>query len=141
MISKENMEKLKALNNENVLDVVEMAVELCKPEKVSVITDNQEDIDYVRQLALKNGEEKKLTMEGHTYHYDSYYDQARDKENTRYLLSEEVDMGLDINWIEKEKGLKEVLSYLDGAMAGHEMLVRFFSLGPTNSHFTIHALQ
>ncbi|MFW5991839.1 MAG: phosphoenolpyruvate carboxykinase (GTP), partial [Halanaerobiaceae bacterium] len=140
-ISEENMRKLEALNNDKVMEVVEMAVDLCKPEKVTVITDDKEDINYVRQLALDNGEEKPLAMEGHTYHFDGPNDQARDKEHTKYLLKEEEDLGLDINSIEREKGIEEVLSYLDGSMKGKEMLVRFFSLGPNKSIFSIPAMQ
>ena len=136
-----NQEKLKNLNNEHIIAKVQEAIKLCKPSKVTVITDSKEDIAYVRELALINGEEAKLKMEGHTIHFDGYYDQARDKGHTRYLLSEEVNWGLGVNYIEKGKGLKEIFSFLDGSMAGKEMLVRFFSLGPTNSIFSLKALQ
>lgn len=140
-IDNKNLEKLKALNNKHMMNYVEKAIELCKPEKVTVITDSKEDINYVRKLALKTGEESELNTKGHTIHYDSFYDQARDKKHTCYLLSEEVDWGMDINWIKKEKGLDEVLSYLDGSMKGKEMLISFFCLGPTKSKFSISALQ
>ncbi|HER24712.1 MAG TPA: phosphoenolpyruvate carboxykinase (GTP) [Candidatus Atribacteria bacterium] len=140
-MDKINLRKLAELNNEKAIKAVEEAIQLCKPAKVTVITDSKEDIDYVRELALRNGEEKTLKMEGHTIHFDGYYDQGRDKVNTRYLLSREVDWGTNINSIEKGKGLKEIVSYLDGSMAGKEMLVRFFSLGPTASVFSLKALQ
>ena len=140
-MDKNNLHKLEELNNQHVVKVVEEAIQLCKPAKATVITDSTEDINYVRELALAIGEEKKLKMEGHTIHFDGYYDQARDKGNTRYLLSEDVNWGLGVNSIEKDKGLKEVYSFLDGSMAGKEMLVRFFSLGPTNSLFSLKALQ
>jgi len=136
-----NQEKLKNLNNEHIIAKVKEAIELCKPAKVTVITDSKEDIAYVRELAINNGEEKKLKMEGHTIHFDGYYDQGRDKQHTKYLLSQDVDWGLGVNSIEKEKGLKEIYSFLEGSMAGKEMLVRFFSLGPTNSIFSLKALQ
>jgi phosphoenolpyruvate carboxykinase (GTP) len=132
-----NQEKLKNLNNEHIIAKVNEAIELCKPAKVTVITDSKEDIAYVRELALINGEEAKLKMEGHTIHFDGYYDQARDKANTRYLLSKDVYWGIKVNSIKKEKGLKEICSFLDGSMAGKEMLVRFFSLGPNNSVFSL----
>jgi len=141
MIDKMNLKKLEKLNNKYVQKKVEEAIKLCKPAKVTIISDSSEDIDYVRKLALDTGEEKKLKMEGHTIHFDGYYDQARDKEHTKYLLSKKVDWGLGINYIEKDKGLNEVHSFLDGSMAGKEMLVRFFSLGPTNSKFSLRALQ
>jgi len=140
-MDKIDLQKLEELNNQHVIKVVEEAIKLCKPAKVTVITDSKEDINYVRELALAIGEEKKLKMEGHTIHFDGYYDQARDKGHTKYLLSEEVNWGLGVNYIEKDKGLKEVNSFLDGSMVGKEMLVRFFSLGPTNSIFSLKALQ
>jgi len=136
-----DLQKLEKLNNQHVIKIVEETIQLCKPAKVTMITDSKEDINYVRELALNNGEEKKLKMEGHTIHFDGYYDQARDKANTRYLLSKDVDWGIKVNSIEKDKGLKEIYSFLDGSMNGKEMLVRFFSLGPNNSVFSLKALQ
>jgi phosphoenolpyruvate carboxykinase (GTP) len=140
-MDKIDLQKLEELNNQHVIKLVEEAIQLCKPAKVVVITDSKEDIAYVRELASINGEEAKLKVEGHTIHFDGYYDQGRDKANTKYLLSKDVDWGIKINSIEKDKGLKEIYSYLDGSMAGKEMLVRFFSLGPTNSVFSLKALQ
>ena len=140
-MDKINQEKLENLNNKHIIAKIEEAIELCKPAKVTVITDSKEDINYVRELALAIGEEAKLKMEGHTIHFDGYYDQARDKKHTKYLLSQDVNWGIEVNSIEKNRGLKEIYSFLDGSMAGKEMLVRFFSLGPTNSLFSLKALQ
>ncbi|MBE3127912.1 MAG: phosphoenolpyruvate carboxykinase (GTP), partial [Candidatus Atribacteria bacterium] len=140
-MDKINLGKLEELNNQYVVNVIQEAIQLCKPLKVTIITDSKEDIAYVRELALNNGEEKKLKRAGHTIHFDGYYDQGRDKANTKYLLSKDADWGIKVNSIEKEKGLKEIYSYLDGIMAGKEMLVRFFSLGPANSILSLKALQ
>ncbi len=140
-MDKNNLEKLEKLNNHYVIDMVEETIQLCKPTKVTAITDSKDDINYVKELAIINGEEKKLNKEGHTIHFDGYYDQGRDKQHTKYLLSQDVDWGLGVNSIEKEKGLKEIYSFLDGSMAGKEMLVKFFSLGPINSIFSLKALQ
>jgi len=141
IIDKINMKKLEALKNAKVMEYVEEAINLCKPAKVTVLTDSAEDIAYIRNLAIKNEEETKLAMEGHTIHFDGINDQARDKAHTKYLLSKEVDWGMNINYIMKDKGLPEVRSYLDGIMAGKEMIISFFCLGPTNSNFAIGALQ
>ncbi|GAI83654.1 unnamed protein product, partial [marine sediment metagenome] len=103
-MDKIDLQKLEELNNQHVIKVVEEAIQLCKPAKVTMITDSKEDIAYVRELALINGEETKLKMEGHTIHFDGYYDQGRDKANTKYLLSKDVDWGIKVNSIEKEKG-------------------------------------
>ena len=140
-INEDGKKKLDALNNEHIEEVIQMAADLCKPDNISIITDSKEDVEYIRNLALKNGEEKPLEMEGHTYHFDGFNDQARDKENTKYLLTGEEEFDLDINSIEREKGLDEILSYLDGSMKGKEMIVRFFSLGPSDSPFSLPAMQ
>ena len=133
--------KLEALNNPKVMEYVEEAIKLCRPAKVTVITDSEEDTNYVRELALKNKEEAPLKLKGHTIHFDSPKDQGRDPAHTKYLLSKEVDWGLKINYILKDEGLPEIRSILDGIMEGKEMLIAFFSLGPTNSPFSLRAMQ
>ena len=133
--------KLEALKNPKVMAYVEEAIKLCRPAKVTVITDSEEDNKYVRELAIKNKEEAPLNMEGHTIHFDSPKDQGRDKAHTSYLLSREVDWGMDINYVLKKDGLPEILSIIDGIMEGKEMLISFFSLGPTNSPFSLRAMQ
>jgi phosphoenolpyruvate carboxykinase (GTP) len=141
VLSPENLRKLEELENPAVLEITEKYLTLLKPQKVTVITDEPEDIRYVRELALRNGEEDRLAMEGHTIHYDGYHDQARDKQNTRVLITPCMKMSRVINTIAREQGLEEVLAIMDGVMAGKEVLVRFFCLGPLNSRFSIPALQ
>ncbi len=141
ILSEEDYQKLVALNNPKVMEIVETYANLCEPAKIKVITDSPEDIAYVRQLALEQKEERPLAMEGHTVHFDGPKDQARDKKNTRVLLPKGKKLSKHINSIDREEGLKEILGYMKGAMKGKIMLVRFFSLGPKNSRFTIPALQ
>lgn len=141
VLDEKNIDKLKKLNNEYVMRIVEKYVNLCRPSKVTVITDSEDDIDYVRKLAVKNGEEVSLATEGHTVHFDGYYDQGRDPANTRILLPKEKKISRYINTIDRERGLEEILALLDGAMKGKELLVCFFCLGPNNSRFSIPALQ
>ncbi|HEA47495.1 MAG TPA: phosphoenolpyruvate carboxykinase (GTP) [bacterium] len=138
---KENYEKLGALNNPELLDFVAKYVEHCNPASLFVRTDSLEDAQYIRNRAKELKEEKSLAIEGHTIHFDGYFDQARDKENTKYLLSPGVSLGSDVNAIDKEKGLEEVHEYLRNIMEKKEMFVCFFSLGPTNSEFSIPAVQ
>jgi phosphoenolpyruvate carboxykinase (GTP) len=136
-----NLAKLEALENPKVMKIVEEYAKLCKPAKVNVLTDSKEDMDYARQLALRYGEEKPLAMKGHTIHFDSSKDLARDVKNTRILLPRGRYMTKHINTIDRDEGLKEVLSLMDGIMKGKEMLVCFFCLGPNSSGFSIPALQ
>jgi phosphoenolpyruvate carboxykinase (GTP) len=106
-----------------------------------VITDKQEDIDYIRELSLKNEEEHKLATLGHTVHWDGYRDQARDKTNTKVLVIPEMKMSKSINTIDREEGLDEVLGLMKSIMQGRECIIRFFALGPLDSKFTLCALQ
>jgi phosphoenolpyruvate carboxykinase (GTP) len=140
-LDSENRRKLEDLGNPSVMEIIEKYLEVLKPAKATVITDDPADIRYIRELALRTGEEQKLAMEGHTIHYDGYHDQARDKANTRVLVTPGMKMSRVINTVAREQGLEEVLGIMDGAMAGKEALVRFFCLGPLGSRFSIPALQ
>lgn len=141
ILNEENLLKLKKLNNPHVEKIVEEYVNLCKPNKVSVITDSFTDIGYIRQQALELGEEKQLAMPGHTVHFDSIYDQGRDKKNTCLLTTPDMKVSKIIDVKDREEGLKEVHAIMEGIMTGKECFVRFFCLGPLNSRFSIAALQ
>ncbi len=65
VLSEENLQKIKVLNNPHVEKIVEEYVTLCKPAKVSVITDSFTDIGYIRQMALDLGEEKSWPCPAH----------------------------------------------------------------------------
>lgn len=140
-LDESNLNKLKALNNKKVIDLANHYIELCKPAKVTVLTDSKEDIEYARQLSLKNKEEFKLKTNGHTYHFDGANDQGRDKKNTCILLPKGKRMTKSIATIDRDEGLKEVFSLMDGIMKGKEMLICFYCLGPTGSKFSIPAMQ
>jgi phosphoenolpyruvate carboxykinase (GTP) len=141
ILGEENRAKLMALGNKHVEGIVEQFASICKPAKISIITDSAEDTAYVRRLSLLNGEEKKLAIAGHTVHFDGYHDQARDKANTKILLPKGKKISKGINAMERDTGLREIFGLLDGIMKGKEMLVRFFCLGPAKSEFSIPALQ
>lgn len=133
--------KLEALNNDEVMEFVACAAELCTPEKIVVCDDSAEDIAWIRQQAIDNKEETPLNIEGHTVHFDGYYDQARKKEVTKYLVPADDTLDSKLNQIEREEGLKEIEDLQRGAYAGRTMYVRFFCLGPIGSIFAIPCLQ
>jgi phosphoenolpyruvate carboxykinase (GTP) len=133
--------KLTALENEKMHAFVAAYIELCNPSSVFVGTDSAEDLEYIREAAIRNSEESRLAMRGHTVHYDGYYDQARDKKNTKILLPKGAKIGKTINTIDREAGYQEVHEILKDIMKGHELYVRFFCLGPLNSEFSIPCLQ
>ena len=140
-LSKEHFQKLISIDNPELHRFVVEYVELCNPDTIFVYADTEEDRAVIRRAAIEAGEERERALEGHTIHFDGYRDQARDKENTRFLLPKGTDLGSNINSIEREGGLQEVRSILKGLMQGQTLYVRFFCLGPTKSAFSIPAVQ
>jgi phosphoenolpyruvate carboxykinase (GTP) len=140
-IDKKSLGKLTALDNKYVSDIISEYASLCKPEKVTVLTDTVEDRNYVKELSIKNKEEIPLKTPGHTVHFDGINDQGRDLTQTKVLLSDASRISKYINTGERKTCLTEIRTLLEGIMKGKEMLLLFFCLGPNNSGFSIPALQ
>lgn len=140
-LSEEDHRRLMALRNPALHEFVADAVKLCNPQSVFVCTDSQDDIRYVREQALVLGEETPLKVQGHTIHFDGIEDQGRDREVTKYLVPKTDSLSKALNQIEREVGLAEIRDLLDGSMRNRRMIVRFLSLGPTNSVFSIPCVQ
>ena len=140
-MSPESYAKLEAIDNEEAIAFIAHAIDLCQPDCVWVGDDSEEDAAYVRRLAVDNHEERPLAIEGHTIHYDGYFDQARKKEVTKYLVPEGEQLDSKLNQTDRETGLKEIEDLQRDAYKGRTMLVRFFCLGPPNTIFGIPCLQ
>lgn len=140
-LSSEHYEKLMALKNDEVNAFVAHAINLCEPDSVWVGDDSDKDAAYCRQLAIDNKEELPLAIQGHTVHFDGYYDQARKKEVTKYLVPKGVHLDPKLNQVDRDEGLAEIESLQRGSYKGRGMLIRFFCLGSNNSTFAIPCLQ
>ena len=136
-----NYQKLIGLDIPKLHQFIAKYVELCNPDKVFVCNDSPEDIQYIREEAVRAGEELELDVAGHTVHFDSFYDQARDKKHTKFLLPPGVDLGKGINAMDREEGLKEIHDIMQDIMRGHQLYILFFCLGPHDSEFSIPAVQ
>ncbi len=139
-LDEEQFKKLEKINNDALFDFLEKYIEICNPSKVFIATDSEDDELYIRNKAIMNGEERLLSMPGHTVHFDNYYDQARDKEHT-YILTPHGEELPFLKTMERDKGLREVHDLLLDSMVGKELYVLFFSLGPKDSPFMIPAVQ
>jgi len=140
-LTPQNYDRLITLDNPRMHDFVADAIKLCNPASVFVCSDLEADRAYIRELAIRTGEEIPLNIPGHTCHFDGYNDQARDKAQTKYLLPPDSKLGASLNSIEKSAGVEEVRSFLKDSMVGREMLVCFWCLGPINSDFSIACIQ
>ena len=140
-LHQKDYQKIIKLDNPTMNEFIATSIEICNPEKIFVATDAPEDIYYTRAAAVKNHEEKKLVMEGHTIHFDGYFDQARDKTHTKFLLPPDKNLGPELNTMNRDEGLKEIRQIMTNIMAGHELFIKFYCLGPTNSLFSIPCIQ
>ena len=140
-MTKKSLGALSALDNPKLIEFVCSAAALGEPKTIMVVTDDPKDIAAVRKLAVDNHEERELNTAGHTIHFDSYYDQARDPGNTRYLIEPGTDLGSRLRTRDKAEGLAEMGGFMQGAMKGRTMIVRFLSLGPAHSEWSLPAVQ
>jgi len=140
-LSERDRQKLNAIANHKVCQFIAESAELCSPDRIFICSDSTEDIAHVRQQAISVSEEKPLKIPGHTYHFDGFQDQARDRKATKYLVPKDDNLSKALNQIEREQGLTEVKAILKGSMKGRTMIVRFLSLGPTDSVFSVPCVQ
>jgi len=140
-LHQKDYQKIKKLDNPSMNEFIATSIEICNPEKIFVGTDSLEDIQYTRGAALRNHEEKKLAIEGRTIHFDGYLDQARDKVHTKFLLPSGTTLGPELNTMDRDEGLNELVQIMTNIMAGHELFIKFYCLGPTNSPFSIPCIQ
>lgn len=140
-LSGEDYRRLVALRNPGLHEFVADAIKLCNPRSVFVCTDSQEDIRHICEQAVAVGEETPLRIHGHTFHFDGMEDQGRDREVTKYLVPKTDSLSKALNQNERETGLAEIRGLLANSMKDRIMIVRFLSLGPTNSIFSIPCVQ
>lgn len=123
-------------------EFIAKASDLCHPERIFICSDSAEDLAHIQQQAVATGEEKAILMlPGHTVHFDGVDDQGRDRQATKYLVPRGISLSKALNQIDRQEGLAEVRGFLKDSMIGRTMIVRFVSLGPAKSVFTILGLQ
>ncbi len=142
MMDEKSYARLVAVDNRKLHEFVKDAIVLCKPDKVWVSGDSAEDIEHTRKMSVERGEEAALATPGHTVHFDGEEDQGRDREATKYLVPEGGEsLSKSMNQMERNAGLAEVRGLLDGTMKGRTMIVRFMTLGPNQSKFSIPCVE
>ena len=141
-LSPADFKKLAAIDNPNVHEFIAKEIDLCQPKDIFICSDSDEDIAHVRKQAVAVGEEQAiLTIQGHTVHFDGEHDQGRDRQATKYLVPKGITFSKALNQMDRQEGLAEVRGVLRDSMQGKTMIVRFVSLGPQDSIFTILGLQ
>ncbi len=137
----ENLSKIKRITNEEAILKIANAIVMCEPDTVFVNTGSKADKKYIRELAIKNGEEKPLQMKGHTIHFDLKDEQGRIVDRTFYIANEGEKISSLANKIERPKAIEEVQKFMKGIMRGMVMMVGFYIRGPVGSPVSNPALE
>ena len=117
------------------------AAAMCRPESIFINTGSIEDRQFIRDLALKKGEEKSLPMEGHTIHYDLKEEQGRIIDRTFYIANEGEKINSLANQLDRPKALETVSERMSGIMQGMVMVVGFYIRGPVGAPVSNPALE
>ena len=140
-LSPRDSARLEAIRNNDVLKFIAEYVALCDPASLYVSASTREDMEFVRDAAIADGEEFRLSIDGHTAHFENYYDQGRDREHTQILVPGGANLGPGIRTGDRLERIKEMRSLLGGIMTGRRMFVSFYCLGPIGSVFSIPCVQ
>jgi phosphoenolpyruvate carboxykinase (GTP) len=136
-----NYAKLQKIQNPEVRMKIGNAIAMCQPDAVFVNDGSETDLQWVREYALKKGEEKKLAMPDHTIHYDLKDEQGRIVDRTFYIANE----GEEISSLAKKKlrdeALEDIRTNMSGIMKGMTMVVGFYMRGPVGAPAANPALE
>jgi len=137
----ENLDKLKRVQNPEVLKKIANAIVLCQPDFVFIDTGSEEDRQFIRELSLKKGEETRLPLEGHTIHFDLKEEQGRIIDRTFYIYNQ----GEEINSLalkkDRTEALEDIRQKMSGIMNDKTMMVGFFLRGPVGAPASNPALE
>ncbi len=136
-----NLEKLAVIKNEEALIKIANSITMCSPDSVFINTGSPEDVQWVREYSLSQGEERKLPKDGHTIHYDLPEDQARLVNQTFYIINEGVKMSPLAKSYTRPEALEYINKFMPGIMNGKTMIVGFYSRGPVGAKAAIPAIE
>jgi phosphoenolpyruvate carboxykinase (GTP) len=140
-LSVEQFERIERIRNPAVRIKIANAIALCQPDRVFIHTGSEADRDFVRRLAIDNGEEKPLPVPGHTIHYDLKEEQGRIIDRTYYIVNPDESVSSLANKILRDDALNDVREKMGGIMKGFTMLVGFYNRGPIEAPVANPALE
>ena len=132
------MEAYTMTTNKKVLQFVDEAVALAKPDKVVWIDGSEAQLEALRKEAIASGEMIKLNDEklpGCLYHRTKPNDVARVEGRTFICSRRKEDAGPTNNWMDPEEMYKKLKAIAKDSMIGRTMYVIPISKGAVNSPF------
>jgi len=129
----ENYSRMELITNIDVRRKIASAIAICQPDSVFVNRGVEDDRQFIRELALKKGEESPLAMDRHTIHFDLSQEQGRIVDRTFYIVDDFEDVSSLAKRMNRDTALKEVEENLRGIMVGKIMIVGFYTRGPAGA--------
>ncbi|TES94412.1 MAG: phosphoenolpyruvate carboxykinase (GTP) [Desulfobacteraceae bacterium] len=140
-LDKENLSRIQKIKHSEVVLKIANAVAMCGPEAIFINTGSEADRQYIREMALKKGEEAKLPMDKHTIHYDLKDEQGRIIDRTFYITNQGEDVNSLANKTDRAKALIDIRDKMTGIMHGKTMIVGFYMRGPIGAPVSNPALE
>lgn len=140
-LDEENLSRIQKIKHSEVVLKIANAVAMCGPEAIFINTGSEADRQYIREMALKKGEEAKLPMDKHTIHYDLKNEQGRIIDRTFYITNQGEDVSSLANKMDRAKALMDIREKMTGIMHGKTMIVGFYMRGPIGAPASNPALE
>ncbi len=125
--------------NKKVLKFVEDSAALTQPDRIVWIDGSEEQMNALREEAVRTGEMIRLNEEklpGCYYHRTRVNDVARVENRTFICCREEKNAGPTNHWMEPQEAYKMASDIVRGKMKGRTMYVIPYSMGPVGSKFS-----
>lgn len=129
----EHYSRMELIPNIDVRRKIASAIAICRPDSVFINRGVEEDRQFIRELALKKGEESPLAMDKHTIHFDLSQEQGRIVDRTFYIVDDFEDVSSLAKRMNRQTALKEIASNLTDIMNGKIMIVGFYTRGPAGA--------
>ncbi len=126
-------------NNKKVLDFIEYAKKLCKPDSIVWVDGSEEQLEAFRAQAVEEKILIKLNQEklpGCYLHRTTINDVARVEGRTFICSKKKEDSSPINNWMETSEALTLLEGLYDGCMKGRTMYVIPYSMGAVGSKFS-----
>jgi len=140
-LDQEHFVRLQQIKNPEAILKIANAAAMCQPDTVYINTGSEEDRRFIREWALKSGEESVLPMQGHTLHFDLKEEQGRIIDRTFYIANKDEATSSLAKRIERADALNDVREKMQGIMHGMTMVVGFYIRGPFGAPVSNPALE
>ena len=131
-------------NNKAVLSWIDEMTAITKPDKIVWITGEEEQLDALREQAVKEGILIKLNpdkLPGCYLHRTDPDDVARVEDRTFICCEKEEDAGPTNHWVEPKEMYERMYALADGAYKGRTMYIIPYSMSIIGSPFAKYGFE